>query len=665
MATAKKDIKTLASIGSKTPSAIQKTPSPRLLRNAIKADLPLTLQPQLATLVDAPPPDPGEWIYEIKFDGYRILSRIDGEKIQLFTRNGNDWSHKLPHLVKAIGKMGFKCGWLDGEVMVLNDNGIPDFQALQNAFDSSRTQNIIYYVFDVPFYDGHDLRSVPLLERREFLRQLFAARSSETIRFSATFDVPASEIIVSACRMGLEGVIGKRKDSTYVSRRSPNWIKLKCSQRQEFVIGGFTDPQGTRIGIGSLLLGYYDEEQKLRYAGNVGTGFSVKTLRDLKAQLDKIAATANPFYKATGIGRKVHWVRPELVGEVSFGEWTREGHIRHSVFHGLRSDKKADAIIREKPAHAVAVKPEPKPGLPSKPIPASPRITHPERVIDPSTGFTKMDLVNYYGLVAPLVMEHLRERPVSLVRAPDGITGQLFFQKHLEKYKMPGVIQLDQALDPGHPPFLEVAAPEGLLSAAQMNVIEFHTWNATTNAIGKPDRMVFDLDPGEGVSWKFMQDAAQLVHIFLKELQLASFLKTSGGKGLHVVVPIKRLRDWDTVKGFSQAIVEHLAKVIPPRFVAKSGPGNRVGRIFIDYLRNGMGATTACAWSARARPGLGVSVPLAWEELEGLTSADRWTASIIDERLDIGNAPWAEYEASRRSIIPAMKILGFAPGKKS
>ena len=223
---------------------------------------------------------------------------------------------------------------------------------------------------------------------------------------------------------------------------------------------------------------------------------------------------------------------------------------------------------------------------------------------------------------------------------------------------------VDHTLGPGHPPFLEVATPEGLLSASQMNVIEFHTWNATKNAIDKPDRMVFDLDPGEGVSWRFMQDAAQIVRIFLNELGLVSFLKTSGGKGLHVVVPIKRLRDWDTVKGFSQAIVEHLAKVIPPRFVAKSGPSNRVGRIFIDYLRNGLGATTASAWSVRARPGLGVSVPLAWEELEALTSSDRWTASNIEERLETGNAPWEAYEASRRSVLPAMKILGFKPGRE-
>jgi bifunctional non-homologous end joining protein LigD len=330
----------------------------------------------------------------------------------------------------------------------------------------------------------------------------------------------------------------------------------------------------------------------------------------------------------------------------------------------LRVDKKAEAVIREKPVHATPGKPEAKPDPAPGLLPASLRVSHPERVIDPSTGFTKMDLVRYYGLIGPLMMEHLKGRPVSLVRAPDGIKGELFFQKHLEKYKMPGVTQLDPNLDREHPPFLEVATPEGLLSAAQMNVIEFHTWNATKNAIDKPDRMVFDLDPGEGVKWGFMQEAAQLVRIFLNELELVSFLKTSGGKGLHVVVPIKRLRDWDTVKDFSQAIVEHLAKAIPPRFVSKSGPSNRVGRIFIDYLRNGLGATTASAWSARARPGLGVSVPLAWEELEALTSGDQWTALNIQDRLDTGNGPWADYEASRHSLLPAMKILGFIPRKK-
>jgi bifunctional non-homologous end joining protein LigD len=626
---------------------------PALPENAVKADLPHILRPQLATLVDGPPNDPAEWIYEIKFDGYRMLTRIDGRDIKLFTRNGNDWSEKLPHLIKAIARMRLKSGWLDGEIVVLNDKSIPDFQALQNAFDSARTQGIIYYLVDIPFYDGYDLREVPLIERRALLRTLFEPPPPEQIRFSDIFDAPPKDIIASACRLGLEGLIGKRKTSRYASRRSPNWIKLKCTQRQEFVIGGFTDPKGSRAGIGSLLLGYYDEDRKLHYAGNVGTGFSDNTLHDLRVKLDKVATERPPFVRASDIEKNAHWVKPTLVAEVSFGEWTRDGHIRHSVFQGLRSDKKAEVIIREKPVHTADAKPGD--ALPAPSL----KVSHPERVIDPSTGFTKIELIRYYLLVAPLMLEHLKGRPVSLVRAPEGIAGQLFFQKHWEKENMAGVNQLDPALDPEHESLIEVATAEGLLASAQMNVIEFHTWNATKNAIGKPDRMTFDLDPGEGVKWSLIQEAAQLVRVFLKELGLESFLKTSGGKGLHVIVPIKRLHDWDTVKNFSQAIVQHLAETIPQRFVAKSGPRNRVGKIFIDYLRNGFGATTVSAWSVRARPGLGASVPLAWEELDSLTSASRWSALNIHERLDKGNGPWADYGATKQSVVPAMKTLGF------
>ncbi len=629
-----------------------------LPENAVEADLPHTLRPQLATLVDGPPNDSAGWIYEIKFDGYRMLTRVDRGSIRLFTRNGHDWSHKLPHLVEAVRKMKLKPGWLDGEIVVLNEKGIPDFQALQNAFDSARTQDIVYYLFDVLFYDGYDFRSTPLIERRRLLQAIFETPRPEQIRISDIFDVPPDDIIDSACRLGLEGVIGKRKTSVYVSRRSSEWIKLKCKQRQEFVIGGYTDPKGSRTGIGSLLLGVYDEDKNLQYAGNVGAGFSDKTLRELKAKLDKVAAASCPFVKASGIDKKAHWVEPVLVAEVSFGEWTRGDHIRHSVFHGLRSDKKSESIIREKPVHIPAEKP-----ARAVSISSSVKITNPDRVVDSSTGFKKIDLIRYYSLIAPLMLEHLEGRPVSLVRAPDGISGQLFFQKHWEKENMPGVNQLDPALDPEHEPLLEIASAEGLVSAAQMNVIEFHTWNATKNAIGKPDRMTFDLDPGEGVKWPLIQESAQLVYVFLKELGLKSFLKTSGGKGLHVVVPIKRLRDWDTVKDFSQAIVQHLAETIPERFVAKSGPRNRVGKIFIDYLRNGFGATTVAAWSVRARPGLGVSVPMAWEELDSLSSAARWSALNIHERLDKGNDPWSDYEATKQSIVPAMKTLGFKPDK--
>ncbi|RFC35260.1 MAG: ATP-dependent DNA ligase LigD phosphoesterase module [Candidatus Nitrotoga sp. SPKER] len=623
---------------------------------AVKAELPLTLQPELATLVDLPPKDSIEWIYEIKFDGYRILTRVHGKKIQLFTRNGNDWSHKLPTLVKAIVEMNLKPGWLDGEIVVLNEQGIPDFQALQGAFDSSATQSIIYYLFDVPFYGGHDLRSAPLIERRALLKTLFEKPTPEQIRFSDVFNAPPNDIVATACHLGLEGVVGKLKSSTYVSRRSTDWIKLKCKQRQEFVIGGYTDPQGSRSHIGSLLLGVYDEKGQLQYTGNVGTGFNEKNLKDLKAKLDGISADARPFSKANDIDKKAHWVKPIFVAEVSFGEWTKRGHIRHSVFHGLRTDKNVHTIIREKPMHSPPTKPAPSPS-----VKISLKVTHPDRVIDSSTGLTKIDLVRYYSLVTPLILEHLRGRPVSLVRAPAGVTGQLFFQKHLEKNTMAAVKHLDIALDPEHAALLEISTAEGIVSAAQMNVLEFHTWNATKSAIGKPYRMIFDLDPGEGVYWNTMQESAQLVRQFLKELGLECFLKTSGSKGLHMVVPLKRLRDWDTIKDFSHAIVKHLAATLPQRFVAISGPDNRVGKIFIDYLRNGFGATTVSAWSARARPGVGVSVPIAWEELKTITSSAHWTVSNIHSRLNIGNDPWAGYNAKSQSISYAMKVLGFKP----
>lgn len=640
---------------SATPKAMQSAKG-KLPAGAIKAPLPATFKPQLATLVVNPPANSDEWIYEIKFDGYRLLTRINGNKIQLFTRNGNDWTHKLPTLADEMKKLGLASGWLDGEIVVLNDQGIPDFQALQGAFDQATTQQIVYYIFDVPFYGGFDLRTVPLLERKEFLRTLLD-KSSAAIRFSDTFNVAAPDVLDSACRLGLEGVIGKRKTSAYVSRRSADWIKLKCTQRQEFVIGGYTDPQGSRSSIGSLLLGVYDENGELHYCGNVGTGFNSKTLEDIKQKLDAIVRTDSPFAENTGIDRKAHWIAPKLIAEVSFAEWTTTGRIRHSVFHGLRVDKKAQEVHREKAAALSNAKPDV--------LPSTLKVTHPDRVIDPSTNTTKIDLIQYYSRVASLMMEHLKARPVSLVRAPDGITGQLFFQKHMETATMPGIQQLDPALDPDHSALLTVAKPEGLLSAAQMNVIEFHTWNAMISNIQKPDRMTFDLDPGEGVAWSAMQEAATLMRTFLKQLQLSCFLKTSGGKGLHIVVPLKRLYSWETVKDFSQAIVQHLARTLPKHFSAKSGPRNRVGKIFIDYLRNGFGATTAAAWSARSRPGLGVSVPVAWSELASLTGSAHWKVANIQSRLDIGNEPWKEYSSSAQNLGAAMKILGFQPARIS
>ncbi|MEO8118873.1 MAG: DNA ligase D [Rhodoferax sp.] len=620
--------------------------------SARKASLPATLAPQLATLVERVPADWQDWLFEIKFDGYRLLTRIEGGAVRCMTRNGKDWTAKLPKLAQAVAQLGIPSGWLDGEIVVLNDKGLPDFGALQNAFDSASTADILYYLFDLPFYDGRDLRELPLAQRRDLLRTAVTRSPQASIRFSEAFEQAPQDLLASARNLGLEGLVGKRKNSLYSSRRSPTWIKLKIQLRQEFVVGGYTEPQGSRTGLGALLLGVHDADQKLRYAGNVGSGFDNQTLRDLKARLSTLHSDRCPFADLPSTV-KGQWVKPQLLVEVAFSEWTAAGRIRHGVFRGLRTDKPARQIIRE--TAAMLEKPHP--------APPSLRITHPERVIDTSSGFTKKDMVAYYAAVAALILPHLKDRPTSLVRAPEGISGELFFQKHAEATSIPGIKLLAPELDPGHAPLLEIPSEAALLAAAQVNVLEFHTWNATARAIRKPDRMIFDLDPGEGVPWSMLQEAAQLVRGFLDELRLSNFLKTSGGKGLHVVVPLKPGYDFDTVKDFSHAIVTHLAGVIPQRFVAKSGPKNRIGKIFVDYLRNGFGATTVSAWSLRARPGLGASVPVAWEELASLTGSAQWTATTITERIKTGNLPWQSYEAARCALSGPMKTLGYQPSK--
>jgi len=661
---------------------------------AFEATLPKEFAPELATLVDGAPPDPENWVFEVKFDGYRMLTRIENGEVRLITRNNNDWTEKLAPLQQEIARMGLPDGWYDGEIVVHDANGRPNFGMLQLAFDGSNATQIVYFLFDAPYLGGYDLREVALVDRRALLEgALIQAKPSETVRFSAEFGNDPEGLVAAACKIGLEGVIGKRRDSDYVSRRSPEWIKLKCGQRQEFVIGGYTDPKGSRTGVGALLLGTYDKDGVLRYAGNVGSGFNAESLRDVTARLKALDTDKSPFPPRSVAGRKHHWVKPELIAEVSFSEWTSAGAVRHPVFQGLRSDKPAKGITREvaKPIDELASEvasdpvsdsaPEPaaapaskrasvrapkrasaadkEPVAPAGKLPATLKVTHGERVMDEKSGITKLELVRYYALVGELMMEHLKGRPVSLVRAPAGVGGELFFQKHADTRKMPGVENMDPALDLDHPPMLTIASVEGILSAAQFNVVEIHTQNATARAYDKPDRMVFDLDPGEGVAWHTMQEAAQLMHAFLDELGLPNFLKTSGGKGLHVVVPIKGGKDWDTVKGFSQAIVKHLATTLPDRFAFKSGAKNRVGKVFIDYLRNGQGATTVCAWAARTRPGLGISVPLAWDELAGLKSGDQWTVANAHTRLDRGNEPWAGYAKAARTLTAAMKQMGY------
>ena len=424
--------------------------------------------------------------------------------------------------------------------------------------------------------------------------------------------------------------------------------------------------------------------------GNVGSGFSDASLLSVKSKLDALARAASPFASPSAspfaspsaspfaspfverqnIEAAAHWVKPTLVAEVSFAQWTRDGRLRHAVFRGLRADKPAASIVREdavKTEDQRSTLPDRKRSTTNSPssLEAMQNVTNPDRIIDPSSGITKIELVRYYALVGDLMMLHLRARPVALLRAPDGVAGSLFFQKHADTRTLKRMRQLDAALNSSHPPMLEMVSKQGLLSAAQWNVIEFHTMNGVATQFEHPDRMVFDLDPGADVPWQQVQEAAELVRAFLLQLGLSPFLKTSGGKGLHVVVPLRKVHSWGTVKAFSHAVVRHMAQNIPQRFVEKSGPKNRVGKVFIDYLRNAAGASTVCAWSARARPGMGmgmgISVPLAWSELGALTGGNHWTVRTVHERLAEGNAPWKGYARAARSLNGAMKLLKFRP----
>lgn len=623
----------------------------QILIDAPKADLPQHLKPQLATLAEGAIGDKN-WIVEIKFDGYRLLIRKDKNEIKFFTRNGNDWTHKLTNLKQKFLDSDFPSGWYDGEIVIPNAKGVPDFGALQKSFESSKSENIVLYLFDVVYYKGHDLRAIPLVDRRVILTNQFEHINSDQIRLSEIFKASPGNLLKSACHLGLEGIILKNPDSPYLSSRSANWLKLKCKQRQEFVIFGYTPPNGARSNFGALLLAIYDENGLLKHAGNVGSGFTKKTLTDIKLKLDAIKMRTSAVDKPFVSPPKTKWVEPVLVAEVEFGEWTASGHIRHSVFKCLRTDKDPKTIIREVP-NVELLKEEAEPTQVIK-KPNTVKVTNPNRIIDPTSGITKLDVVRYYQSVSDLMFQHLNHRPVSLLRAPSGLNGEMFFQKHAETEKLSGIKKIQQ--DNGKFPLIEINKKDGLASAAQWNVIEFHTHNGNLS-LDLPDRIIFDLDPGENVNWEKVKDAAQLMKAFLSQLKLPAFLKTSGGKGLHVVVPLQKEYDWDTVKAFTQSVVVHMSKTIPSRFVAKSGPKNRVGKIFIDCLRNGQDATTVSAWSLRARAGMGVSVPVDWEELTDIRSGDHWNLRNLHSRLQRGNEPWKQYEASATDISDAVELL--------
>ncbi|WP_175817585.1 DNA ligase D [Burkholderia diffusa] len=671
---------------------------PSGIKGAVRAPLPERVAPQLATLVDGPP-EQGDWRYELKFDGYRILARIAGKgthrHVKLMTREGRDWTAKLRAQRDALAALDVDGAWFDGEAVVLGEHGLPDFQALQNALGAGRSDAVTLFVFDLPYLDGYDLRDAPLTARRALLEPLLADSDPARLRFSPDLGDDVASLIASACDTGLEGLIGKRADSHYRPGRSPAWIKLKCRRRQEFVIGGYTEPSGSRHGFGALLLGVHESAPAgkrrrgptpLRYVGRVGTGFDARMLDRLAAILRKHERETAPFDPPPRerSRTRVHWIEPTLVAECEFAEWTADGIVRQAAFIALREDKPAAQIVREVPKHTKNAETEVamdrhrtthaaheangrehharvRASTRTAGNDAGPdqlgrvRITHPDRVLDPRSGTRKIDLARYWQWIAPWLLPDLKGRPVSLVRAPGDIAGELFFQKHAERREIPFVTQ-HAGLDPGHGPLLSLDSVDALLGAAQMGTVELHTWNAHASNIERPDRIVFDLDPDTALPWRAMIEAAQLVRGLLDELGLASFCKTSGGKGLHVVVPITRHLGWDDVKDFSRAVAQHIAGALPDRFTATMGPRHRRGKIFIDYLRNGRGASTIAAYSTRARPGMGVSVPLRWDEVPDTTGGAQWTIDTLHERLDrLERDPWEGYADTRQRISAKMR----------
>ncbi|PHN60903.1 ATP-dependent DNA ligase [Pseudomonas syringae] len=646
--------------------AVEAKPARKPAPKKAKAVFPDTFAPQLATLVDAPPA--GNWLYEIKFDGYRMLTRIQNDEVRLFTRNGKDWTDQLPELTKALKGLKLQDSWFDGEVVVLDEQGLPDFQGLQNAFDEGHSKNIFYYLFDMPFLSGEDLREVPLEQRRDALKQVLGSQRSRLLRYSDAFQAGHQDIVASAAAMGLEGVIGKRAGSAYVGKRNADWIKLKCRLRQEFVIVGYTAPQGSRSAFGALLLAVNDDAQGLVYAGRVGTGFTEATLKHVHKQLKPLHREESPLAKklTSAQARGVQWVEPTLVCEAEFAQWTREGIVRQAAFFGLRGDKPAGDVVREdaQPAEAASVTPEPsrQPGKKTargKVDVAGTGISHPQRVIDSTTGTKKIELAKFYESIADWILPYLNKRPVALLRCPEGIDGEQFFQKHAEHLAIPHIRQLDRALDPGHAALMEIDSVQALVGAAQMGAIELHTWGATRDRIETPDHFVLDLDPDPALPWRSMIEATQMVLAVLEELGLEAFLKTSGGKGMHIIVPLARQAEWDTVKAFAKAIAEFISRQLPERFTATMGPKNRVGKIFIDYLRNSRGGSTVTAYSVRARPGLPVSVPIALHELTGLTSSAQWDITNLEQRLSqLKSDPWAGYSNRRKITQKMWKQLG-------
>ena len=601
-------------------------------------------QPQLATLVKAAPAG-DEWLHEIKYDGYRIGCIVERGRVRLTSRNGKDWTEEFPPIVAAARDLGVDRAILDGEAAILTADGRTSFQALQNWF-AGGGEGLVYFAFDLLALEGEaHLEARPLEQRKEVLHRLLAgARGGGCIRFSDHVVGGGARFLAAACRRGLEGIVSKRRGDPHRPGRTTGWLKSKCVHRQELIIGGFTDPEGTRAGLGALLVGYR-EGGALRFGGKVGTGFTQAGALALRKKLDSLESDRCPFTpRPSGLGKRARWVRPELVAEIEFGEWTSDGKVRHASFQGLRQDKSARQVVREKPAAESD----------GRPVVEGVGISNPDRVMWSEPRLSKLDLARYFAAVARWMVPHVAGRPLTLVSCAEGVDGTCEYLRHRRSWGPAPLRRVSIREKTKLGEYLVADDAAALVALAQMDIVEVHTWNVRDRAVELPDRIVIDLDPGPDVEWKQLAGAARLVRKALAALDLESWLKTTGGAGLHVVVPIRPERDWSECLAFARGLASALAQQRPDLFTDKVARARRQARIYLDYLRNNRTNTSVAALSPRARSGAPVSMPIRWEDLSARARPRQHTVVSAPRTLARLEAdPWADYHVCRQRLARA------------
>ena len=688
------------------------------LRDTPKEKQPGFLAPELATSVEAPP-EGDDWLHELKLDGYRIQIHVDEHagkrRARLFTRKGLDWTHRMPDVAAAAAALPVHAAILDGEVVVLDEKGHSSFADLQAAFDENAPHPLTYFAFDLLHLDGHNVRGLTLERRKAILEGVLQEQSSDadpdgTIRYSSHIRANGGAMFRKACEMGAEGIVSKLARGTYQGGRSRSWLKSKCVMQQEFVVGGFTELSNGSHGIGSLLLGVY-QGKTLIYAGRTGTGFTRKTHELLRDRLDALRQAKTPFQDPPAEAKNgALWVKPTTVVEVRFANWTSDNLVRQAAFLGLREDKAAKEVVHEtagpvpkagrrdeRTAKSPSAKPESKPSrapsanaahhappastaaarVPShssgsrkdRAEVAGVSISHPDKILDEQSGITKRQLAEYYAAIADHILPHIAHRPLSIVRCPEGSGKPCFFQKHIGMGVPKGIDSVPVVSKSGGAPeqYLTLSTLEGLVGLAQMGVLEIHPWGSGNDSLETPDRLIIDLDPDEKLARERLVESAMEVRDLMKQLGLESFVKTTGGKGLHVVAPVAPDHEWPEFKEFAHNFVLMMERGKPKLYLTKMTKSARTGRIFLDYLRNERGATAVAPWSPRARVGVRVAVPLTWAELEGTDPKQFSVATFSEWKARLGRDPWLKMNAVRQKLTARAiaAVAGMATGRSA